>query len=383
MDPLWRALEPLSRGCVSVTTGAILPQKDKYLLAGYLEGETLHCFGIGGRPLPGETLLQALVREGREEAGLVLVPRDSCRTFFYVADQLPEVVTLSPPLSPRPALVWRGAVSGEAGEPSWLGVAWEADFFGEPRPAAEIELLARLDPGFIAGEEDIGDPEIIGSQVLPEGGMSLIGSARYLAEFLRGDPAPWGQEISESLEEGREIMGRMGASGALWQHSRGVARAALALGRRLSCRGQSLDLASLALAALLHDVGKTSKGQELAGEREHGRASGEILRELGRDDLAGPVERHQIGQCLEPGWDPGLLEAIVYYADKVIGLRYMGLEERLDDMARRYPGLSDTIRLASPRLRTLEARLAEKCGLDRDGLERVLRVSQLQEGRPL
>ena len=93
-------------------------------------------------------------------------------------------------------------------------------------------------------------------------------------------------------------------------------------------------------AALLHDITKT---KSLKTKEHHDASGGALLRELGFQKTAEIVEQHVVIQNLNL---TGRLEEreIVFYADKrVLHDTIVTLEERMDDLMRRY-GTGEEIR---------------------------------------
>lgn len=380
MPALKKTLEPLAEGGAELTTGSMITDGRRLLFATRLRDDRLECFGIGGRPRPREDLAEALIREGREEAGLSVSPRDSSRTLFCVTGDRPEAVSLNEDLSPRPCLVWREDLPGPGGGMAMLSAVWEACVGSRDRPwpGAEIRRLVWLYPERCLNLSS-PEPEIIGPGILPVPEMVLIGTAGFMAAVLRGVPIA-GLQLERAFQRGRALLESHGAGSNLAEHSRKVALVALSLGRRLAERGAMIDVADLCLAALLHDIGKTPGGRCQGGEDDHAEASAEVLRAHGLAHLSGPVSRHMVTACLEPEWHPGWLEAVLFYADKVVADRYLGLERRLSDMAHRHRGLACRVEAARKPLLALEERLAGAAGLDRPRLKRLLYAAQLHQG---
>lgn len=110
-------------------------------------------------------------------------------------------------------------------------------------------------------------------------------------------------------DEALALMDLHGANSALLAHVRGVAQAALAMGRALNANGAGLDLGLLESAALLHDVAK--------GRPKHAAAGAAILADLGFPRLAGIVAVHQ---DIAPENVARVTEReLVYLADKYVG----------------------------------------------------------------
>lgn len=116
-------------------------------------------------------------------------------------------------------------------------------------------------------------------------------------------------------------------------HARGVARAALALGRAvapaLERAGKPLDFALLEAAALVHDIAK--------GQRRHEEAGGRLLEAEGFPEAAAIVAAHR-------DIDPAGLEfpaerELVYLADKLVrGSQVLGLERRFQEKLDQFAG---------------------------------------------
>jgi uncharacterized protein len=117
------------------------------------------------------------------------------------------------------------------------------------------------------------------------------------------------------------------------RHSARVAGVAREVADALRKRGESLDVALVEAAALLHDI---AKAPCLESRLDHAAEGGRVLRELGLPAVAEVVERHV---HLGP-WDPrGPVTAaeVVNYADKrVLYEDVVSLEERFRDLIARY-----------------------------------------------
>jgi putative nucleotidyltransferase with HDIG domain len=146
-------------------------------------------------------------------------------------------------------------------------------------------------------------------------------------------------------------------------HSLQVMHVATALVDNLKS-GVLIDRDLVVAAALLHDITKT---RSLTTKERHDISGGELLRDFGFNSLAEIVEQHVILQNFLPH---GKLEEreIIYYADKrVMHDRIGTIEERVQDLVKRY-GSTDEIRnliLANVRLvLDVEKKIASYMALD-------------------
>ncbi|OHD63625.1 MAG: hypothetical protein A2176_05685 [Spirochaetes bacterium RBG_13_51_14] len=134
-------------------------------------------------------------------------------------------------------------------------------------------------------------------------------------------------------EECHEIMKRFNMLDNIVRHSIQVMTVSMALVENL--RDPAVIQASLIkAAALLHDIAKT----ETIGARElrHDLIGGRIMRDMGYAAIGIVVESHVVFEGFEPN---GCLEEreIVFYADKrVMHDRIVSIEDRVDDLVKRY-----------------------------------------------
>jgi len=129
-----------------------------------------------------------------------------------------------------------------------------------------------------------------------------------------------------------DLMARYGMRPNIVAHSRQVMRVALAIADNLG-HGAAVDRDLVMAAALLHDITKT---RALETKESHDRTGGALLRELGFPRVGEIVEQHVILAGFDP--EAGLSEReIVNYADKrVMHDTVVSLDERVEDLIRRY-----------------------------------------------
>ncbi len=97
----------------------------------------------------------------------------------------------------------------------------------------------------------------------------------------------------------------------------------------------------LVAAALLHDIAKTRSIKNR--EMRHDLIGGEMLRELGFDEIADIVENHVVFSGYEPE-GPLTEKEIIYYADKrVMHDKIVSVHARVDDLVHRY-GINEKIK---------------------------------------
>jgi hypothetical protein len=102
----------------------------------------------------------------------------------------------------------------------------------------------------------------------------------------------------------------------------------------------------------------------------------EQLTDMGFAELAAPVASHPVtclldDRCFPRGW-PSVLVAI---ADRHVAQKFMTVDERIDDMARRHPEYAASIQAARQPAHALEAELCEAIGIEPDALVDRLRAA--------
>ncbi len=134
-------------------------------------------------------------------------------------------------------------------------------------------------------------------------------------------------------EECLRLMVQYGMLEHIMDHSIAVARVALFLSIRLNGRGQRLHLSLVEAAALLHDLTKT---ECLRTKEDHALTGSRLLKEMGYDRIGEVVAEHiHLSKTADPCWVSE--EEVVNYADKRVRHdRIVSLEERFEDLKRRY-----------------------------------------------
>jgi putative nucleotidyltransferase with HDIG domain len=176
-----------------------------------------------------------------------------------------------------------------------------------------------------------------------------------------------------SPQHARRILATLEIPDGIVDHSEGVARVATAAAELVNAAGVPVDVTLVQVAALLHDIDKPRIRE--TGE-PHGIAAARMLDAMGYPELVAPVASHPLN-CLRDeeryprGW-PSVLLAI---ADKHVAQRFVGLDERLDEMKRRHPEFRDEIEACRPAAHALELELAELLGITTGVLVERLRVA--------
>lgn len=172
-------------------------------------------------------------------------------------------------------------------------------------------------------------------------------------------------------DEARRILAARGLPDGIVAHSEGVARVAADAARQLEAAGIPIGVGLVEAAAILHDIDKL---QTHEGRGIHGLVGATMLEEMGFGELAAPVAAHPVTALLDDRRFPrGWPSVVLSVADKHVSQAFMTIDERLDDMARRYPEHRGGIDAARRPARALEQELAEAIGLSVDELVARLR----------
>ncbi len=176
-----------------------------------------------------------------------------------------------------------------------------------------------------------------------------------------------------NAEEAHRILVARRLPAGIVAHSEGVAWIAKEAARLLGAAGIPIDVGLVEAAALLHDIDKL---ETRGGRGLHGLTGAAMLESMGFGDLAPPVAGHPVSALLDDRRFPrGWPSVIVSVADKHVAQAFLTIDERLDDMARRYPRYSGEINAARRPAHALEQELADAIGLPVADLVDRLRVA--------
>jgi len=174
-----------------------------------------------------------------------------------------------------------------------------------------------------------------------------------------------------NAEEARRILAARRLPAGVVTHSEGVARVASEAARMLGVAGIPVDVGLVEAAALLHDIDKL---ETRGGRGVHGVAGAAMLEVMGFAELAPPVASHPVSALLDDARFPrGWPSVAVSVADKHVAEEFLTVDERLNDMARRYPRFRSEINAARRPAHALESELADAVGLPVADLVAALR----------
>jgi putative nucleotidyltransferase with HDIG domain len=151
--------------------------------------------------------------------------------------------------------------------------------------------------------------------------------------------------------------------------------------RLLAAAGETIDVHLVQIAALLHDIDKLETRR---GGEPHGILGARWLTERGYPELAGPVASHPFYCLLDPERAPrGWAAKLVSIADRRVAQRFVSIDERIDDLAARFPDDRAGLEAARAPAAALQAELADRLGISADELDRSLRAAWERDEGPL
>jgi molybdenum cofactor cytidylyltransferase len=174
-------------------------------------------------------------------------------------------------------------------------------------------------------------------------------------------------------DQAEAILASFGLPDGIVAHSQGVARVANEAARLVAAQGVPVDLGLVESAALLHDVDKL---ETRAGRGVHGILGAERLTAMGHPELAPPVASHPVTCLLDDerfprGWPSVLLSV----ADRHVAGSFLTTDQRIDDLALRYPQHRADLEAARRPAHALESEVAEAARLSVDELVERLRAA--------
>jgi len=150
-------------------------------------------------------------------------------------------------------------------------------------------------------------------------------------------------------------------------HARGVSRVAAEAARLLEAAGIAVDPHLVEVAALLHDVDKVETRDHGA---EHGLMAARWMAERGFAELSEPIASHPILCLLDPSRAPrGWASVAVAVADRRVAQEFVSIDERIDDLERRYPDVRTDLEAARAPAHAMQDELAAAAGVSEDELE--------------
>jgi putative nucleotidyltransferase with HDIG domain len=182
-----------------------------------------------------------------------------------------------------------------------------------------------------------------------------------------------------TLVEAKLLLASFDLPDGIVAHSQAVSLVAAEAARLLGAAGVEVDLQLVAVAALLHDVDKPETRDH---GQQHGLVGARWMAERGFPELAEPIASHPIGCLLDParsprGWD----SVAVAVADRHVAQGYLSIDDRIDDLAQRYPGFRNELEAARAPAHAMQADLAAAAGMTSEELDARLRAAWA-EGNP-
>jgi putative nucleotidyltransferase with HDIG domain len=174
-------------------------------------------------------------------------------------------------------------------------------------------------------------------------------------------------------EQAEAILASFELPDGIVAHSEGVARIAVAAARLVAAHGVPVDVDLVEIAALLHDIDKLETRD---GGGVHGVVGAERLTAMGHPELAPPVASHPVTCLLDDTRFPrGWPSVLVSVADRHVASSFLTTDQRIDDLAARYPRHRAELEAARRPARGLESEVADAAGLAVDELVERLRAT--------
>jgi putative nucleotidyltransferase with HDIG domain len=181
-------------------------------------------------------------------------------------------------------------------------------------------------------------------------------------------------------EEARRILAARRLPEGVVVHSEGVARVAVEAAQLVQAARIPLDVEFVEVAALLHDIDKPVTRE---GGGRHGAVGARMLADMGFAELGPPIASHTIEAVLDERWFPrGWPSVLLWVADKHVAQAFMTIDQRLDDMAARYPRHRNDIESARPWAHRLESEIADATGLSLTDIAARLRSAWERRAAP-
>lgn len=167
---------------------------------------------------------------------------------------------------------------------------------------------------------------------------------------------PTAHDLSTDLERrAQALYDRYAFPEWLRAHSLVVGRVAFVLALE---HGSHVDIPTVALAAYLHDIGRSPL---LAGDpRDHNELSALVLAAEGLPECGRLALRHPVYAVHDERTAPrDLAERLVYYADRRGGMSVLPMDERITETAVHHPRYAESIERARPFARDIERAVYE------------------------
>ena len=170
-----------------------------------------------------------------------------------------------------------------------------------------------------------------------------------------------------TLADAERLLATFHLPAGIITHSRGVSRVAAEAARLLASAGAPTDPHLVEVAALLHDVDKLETRDHA---QEHGLMAARWMAERGFPELAEAIASHPIGCLLDPARAPRGWDAVaVAVADRHVAQAYVTIDERIEDLAARYPDVRADLEAARAPAHAMQADLAAAAGMSVEALE--------------